>query len=180
MIASTSSVIAAAVGDSEMVWNPLLPLYRGRHMHQQHFRKGANVSIWSNFWASASKLALALFNAAAPPRAVSMSGSSSLVVAAVGGIKITAADIGSFVGTIEAVSGQLKTLIADPTNAANNRDLAEQVAAIAADALIPDPIEREIGLAIFDMIVSNMQSPSVTGANMASPIAPSGQRYFGR
>jgi hypothetical protein len=138
------------------------------------------MSIWSGLWASAGKLALALFNAAAPPSAVSVSGASSPVVAAVGDIRITAANIGSFVGTIEAVSGQLKTLIADATNAANDRDLAEQVAAIAADALIPDPIEREVGLAIFDMIVSNMQLPSVTGANAASPIAPDGQRYFGR
>ena len=138
------------------------------------------MSIWSDLWASAGKLALALFNAAAPPSAVSVSGASSPVVATVGSVKVTAADLGSFVGTIEAVSGQLKTLITDPANAANDRDLAEQIAAIAADALIPDPIEREVGLAIFDMIVSNMQLPSATAANTASPTAPNGQRYFGR
>ena len=138
------------------------------------------MSIWSGLWASAGKLALCAFQRRrAAERCIS---ERRIVAGRCGGRQRQ--DHGrrhwGFFGTIEAVSGQLKTLIADPANAANDKDLAEQVAAIAADALIPDPIEREVALAIFDMIVSNMQSPSVTGANMASPIAPNGQRYFGR
>jgi len=104
----------------------------------------------------------------------------SPTVATAGAVTITAANLTSFVATAEAVVPKLKTLIADPGNGPNDKDLAEQVAAIAATILIPEPIERELALAIFDLVVSNMQSPALTGADMASPYKPDGSRYFGR
>lgn len=101
-------------------------------------------------------------------------------VATVGAVKITAADLTSFISTAGAILPKLKTLIADPGNGPNDKDLAEQVAAIAATILIPEPIERELALAILDLIITNMQSPAITGANMPSPYKPDGSRYFGR
>jgi hypothetical protein len=95
-------------------------------------------------------------------------------------VKITAGNLSSFVSMIEAVAPGLKTLIADPGNIANDKDLAEQVVALAAGILLPNPIESELAIAILDLIIANMQSPAVTGADMASPYKPDGSRYFGR
>lgn len=123
-------------------------------------------------WSAIASAVGSLFGGAAP--------AATETVAAVGAVKVTSGDLTSFVSMAGAILPKLKTLLADPGNGPNDRDIAEEVAATAATILIPDPIQRELALAIFDLVVSNMRSPAVTGADMASPYKPDGSRYWGR